>query len=330
VCCDAAGFTDGENDGPFKGELRGGKQDADFVWILDMRTELGITPHQGSASSPLVVGDLVFVVTGQGRDYKTGRVENPKAPSFLAADAKTGKVVWQDSSPGDRILTGQWGSPAYGIVDGQPQVAFPGGDGRLYAFEPATGKPLWKFDCKTHEKIKEDGKPETTNQLFATPVYFEDRVLIAVGEHPDVGGGPPGCLRMIDARQRGDITKTGEVWRLDGPNFGPSLSNVAVYDRGVYAVEADGYLNCLDFFSGRLLWRYDLLSTALGSPLVADGKVYVRDGDGSVWVFAAGRAAKVVARNKGFPDMGHGTGVAANGVLYLAGNTRLYAIQKGR
>lgn len=32
----------------------------------------------------------------------------------------TGKVVWQDSSPGEGILHGQWASPAIGVVDGPP------------------------------------------------------------------------------------------------------------------------------------------------------------------------------------------------------------------
>jgi outer membrane protein assembly factor BamB len=327
VCCDAAGFLDDENDGPIRDEKRAGKQDADFVWILDMRKELGITVHQGSASSPLVVGDLVFAVTGQGMNYLTRRVENPRAPSFIAVDRRTGKVVWQDSSPGDRIISGQWGSPSYGVVDGIPQVAFPGGDGWLYAFEPATGKPLWKFNCKAHEKMV-DGKPETTNHLFATPVYVDDRVYIAAGEHPDIGGGPPGCLRAIEATQRGDITTTGEVWRLDGANFEPSMSNVAVANRLVYAAEASGYLTCLDMSSGRMIWRYDLLSTVLGSPLVADGKVYVQTGDGEIFVFEAKKEARLLAKNR-LPGLGHGTPVIANGVIYLSGGysgNGLYAI----
>jgi outer membrane protein assembly factor BamB len=327
VCCDVQGFHDGENDGPFKEEARSRKQDADIVWILDMRKELGIRPHQASASSPLVAGDRVFVVAGHGRDYETGKVIRPEAPSFIAVDAATGKVLWQDNSPGDRILSGGWGSPAYGIVDGQPQVAFPGGDRWLYAFEPASGKLLWKFDCGAHEKIKDDGKPETDNQLFAPPVYFQDRVLIAFGEHPDVGGtDSPGCLRVIDARKRGDITKTGEVWRIDGANFERSISNVAVQGGVVYALESTGYLNGIDFHSGRVIWRHDFLTTTLGPPLVADGKIYVRTGDGEVVVFAASKKYKVIARNKDLPDLGQGTVVAANGVLYVAGNVRLYAI----
>jgi outer membrane protein assembly factor BamB len=117
--------------------------DGKAKWTLDMRKELGVSPYQGSASSPLVVDDLVYVVTGQGTDFKKHKVMNPKAPSFIAVDKATGKVKWQDSSPGEHLFQGQWGSPAYGVVDGRAQVVFPGGDGWLYSFEPLTGKLLW-------------------------------------------------------------------------------------------------------------------------------------------------------------------------------------------
>ena len=32
------------------------------------------------------------------------------------------------------------------VVDGVPQVVFPGGDGWLYAFNARTGEIVWKFD----------------------------------------------------------------------------------------------------------------------------------------------------------------------------------------
>jgi outer membrane protein assembly factor BamB len=326
VCADAEGFADGENDGPFTSESATGAHDADFVWLLDMRKELGISPYQASASSPLVVGDLVFVVTGQGVGDQTHVVKNPEAPSFIAVDRRTGKIAWQDSSPGERILEGQWGSPAYGVVEGRPQVAFPGGDGWLYAFRPATGELLWKFNCKAHEKIK-NGRPETRNQLLATPVYSGSRVLIAVGPNPEAGG-TPGALRAIDARKRGDVTGSAELWRTPPKAFGGSISTVAVHEGLVYAIELDGFVDCFELDTGKRVWRHDLLATVWGSPLVADGKVYVRNEDGDVVVLEAGREKKVLATNT-LPGLSHGTVVAAGGVLYIAGDKQLYAVVAG-
>ena len=327
VCCDAEGFLDGENDGPFKGEKLTGKRDADIVWILDMREDLGIRPYQASASSPLVVGDLVFAVTGQGISEETHKVKDPQAPSFVAVDRSTGKVVWQDNSPGERILNGQWASPAYGVVDGQAQVAFPGGDGWLYAFEPKAGKLLWKFNCKAHEKVSDEGKPETSNHLLATPVYSGNRVLIAVGDNPESNTDANGCLRAIDARKRGDVTKSAELWRVAGEEFTSSISNVAARDGRVYAVQLRGFLDCFDSESGKRLWQHDFLTLVWGSPLVADGKVYVRTEEGDTFVFQEGPKKKILATNV-LPSLANGTVVASGGVLYVAGTTRLYAISR--
>jgi outer membrane protein assembly factor BamB len=298
------------------------------VWTLDFRAAFGVTPNQASASSPLVVGDLVFVVTGQGANNKTGVVKNSAAPSFVAVDRQTGKVVWQDNSPGAKILTGQWGSPGYGVVDGQPQVVFPGGDGWLYSFEPTTGKLLWKFNCKAHEKPSPKGEPETTFNLASAPVFFGHRVLMAIGE-PEASSAA-GALRCIDARKRGDTTNTAELWRVGGKEFNDSLSTVAVHDGLVYASDAAGFLHCIDLETGKPLWEHDHLANIWGSPLVADGKVYSQTGEGVVFIFQAGREKKLLGKIDTLPDMAHGTPVAANGVLYITGQRKLYAIAAGR
>lgn len=280
------------------------------VWLLDMREELGVTPYQASASSPLVADGRVFVVTGHGISGEAHKVKNPASPSFVAVDAATGKVLWQDSSPGERIHNGQWGSPALG--DGR--VYFPGGDGVLYAFNPADGKLLWKLDCLAHE-AKRSG-----DHLVATPVYVDGKVLIATGNNPEDGDGA-GCLRAIDARSG------KELWKLAGKEYGRSIANVAVHEGLVYAVELGGWVGCVEFETGKRLWRHDLLSTVWGSPVVADGRVYVRTGDGDVVVLATEREAKVLATNT-LPGLSHGTVTAAGGVVYIAGDSKLYCVAK--
>jgi len=294
------------------------------LWSRDMRVSLGVTPNQASSSSPLVADGRVFVVTGQAAGYKTGKVKNPSAPSFIAVDAATGDVLWQDSSPGGRIMTGQWGSPGYGVADGVAQVVFPGGDGWLYSFEPATGKLLWKFNGKAHEKPLASGEPETTFQFLAAPVFVGDRVYAAIGD-PEAGTGP-GALRCLDVRQRGDVTLTAELWRIDGEAFNDSISMPVVHEGLVYAVDTPGYVHCLDAATGKKLWMHDLKSNVWGSPLVADGKVHVQTADGALAILAVGREKRILAFNESLPDAQHGTPVAANGVLYIAGQKQLYAI----
>ncbi|MHC4798373.1 MAG: outer membrane protein assembly factor BamB family protein [Planctomycetota bacterium] len=317
MCADTEGFRDGQNDGSFKGEKLRDEGAADFVWWLDMLKELRVSPMQASSSSPVVVGDLVFVLTGHGVDSESGEVRNPSAPSFIAVQRQTGRVVWSDNSPGRRILAGQWSSPAWGLVNKKPQVVFPGGDGFLYSFEPETGKLLWKFNCNA-------GDPPSENHLVATPVIHRNHVYISVGQDPESGDGE-GRLWSVDAGLGGDVTRSGVLWSVGGRDFGRSISTVAVCDGLLYAAELGGYLACFDVMTSKLYWRYDLKARVWSSPLAVDGKIYIANEDGEVMVFKQGQEAVLLASNS-LPGSVHGSAVVANGVLYVSDSRRLYAI----
>ena len=318
VALDTEGFSDGENDGPVTDERLAGPADADIVWRLDMMKELGVRPRNLANSSPAVWEDLVFIVTSNGRDDEAGKVLAPDAPSFLAVNRETGKVVWQDKSPGDRILHGQWSSPALGEANGVMQVVFPGGDGWLYAFNARTGAPLWRFDLNPKDSVW----PRTRNSALSTPVFHGGRVYMAVGQDPENGEGV-GHLYCIDPTKTGDITESGRVWHYD--KIRRSISTVAVADGLIYAADFSGFLHCLDAATGTPHWTFDMLAAVWGSPLVADGKVFLGDEDGDVVVLQAGKALKQLAET----NMGsavYSTPVAANGALYIMNTSRLFSI----
>ena len=133
-CLDTEGFHDGENDGPYTAEVSSDKDEADVIWVLDMMKDLGVSQHNMCSCSLTAIGDILFVCTSNGVDESHINLPAPQAPSFLAVDKNTGKVLWTDASPGDNILHGQWSSPAYAVLGGTPQVMFAGGDAWLYSF----------------------------------------------------------------------------------------------------------------------------------------------------------------------------------------------------
>ncbi len=318
VCLDTAGFTDGKNDGPFQNENYKGPTDADIVWKLDMMKDLGVFQHNMANSSPAVWGDLIFVETSNGRDENDEKVPSPKAASFIAVDKTTGKVVWRDSSPGDRILHGQWSSPALGEVGGVMQAFFPGGDGWLYGFNARTGERLWMFDVNPKDAVY----PKTRNDIIATPAFQDGRIYIASGQDPEHGEGV-GHMYCIDPARSGDITETGRVWHFD--KIRRSISTAAVTDGLVYISDFSGFLHCLDAATGRSYWTFDALAAVWGSPLVAEGKVYLGDEDGDVVVLQAGKELKKIAEM----NMGssvYSSPVPANGALYIMTRSELYAI----
>jgi outer membrane protein assembly factor BamB len=318
VCLDTEGFMDGKNDGPFQEEVYKGPTDADIIWKLDMMKELGVRQLFMANSSPVLWEDLVFLETSNGREENGENVPAPKAPSFIAVNKDTGKVVWQDNSPGDKILHGQWSSPALGLVDGVQQVFFAGGDGWIYGFNARTGEKLWKFDMNPPDAVW----PKTRNYGVSTPVFSGGDVFISVGQDPDSGMGI-GHIYCIDPTKRGDITESGKVWQYDKINR--SISTAAITDGLVYISDFKGVLHCLDAKTGKAYWTYDMLAPVWGSPLAADGKIYLADQDGDIAVFKAGKEMKKPAEI----DMGDSvcsTPVPANGVLYVMTRSELYAI----
>lgn len=315
VCLDTEGFLDGENDGPFQGETRKGPTDADIVWKLDMMKDLGVFPRHMANSSPVIWQDLVFVHTSNGRGEE--HVPSPKAPSFLAVNKNTGKVVWQDNSPGDGILMGQWSSPAIGQVNGVQQAFFAGGDGWLYSFNARTGEKLWKFDLNPSKTA-----PKARNYGVATPVFRDGMVLMSAGQDPDSGSGQ-GAAYSIDPAKRGDITESGKLWQYEKINR--SISTAAVGNGLAFLSDFDGFLHCVDVKTGKPYWTYDLKSPVWGSPLLADGKVYLGDADGDIAVFTAATELKKPTLID-MADSVFSTPVPANGVLYLMTRTQLYAI----
>lgn len=318
MCVDLQGFRDKENDGPVTDEKATGDFNGDVVWKLDMMDEVGTFPHNLANSSPVSYGDLLFVSTSNGQDESHVNIPSPRAPAIIAINKKTGKVVWEDASPGDKILHGQWSTPTVGKIGGVDMVVMGQGDGWVRGYEAATGKKLWEFDTNPKDSVW----PKTRNEIISTPVIYEDRVYIANGQDPEHGEGV-GHMYCIDATKRGDITKTGMVWHYD--KIRRSISTPAIRDGLVYQPDFSGFLHCLDAKTGQVYWTHDMFAAVWGSPLLVDGKLYLGDEDGDVIIMQAGKEKKILAEiNMG--SSVYSTPVPANGVLFITNRNHLFAL----
>ena len=324
VCIDTEGFRDGENDGPVMDEAETTEIDGDVIWVLDMIEELAVFPHNLATCSPVGVGDLLFVITSNGVDEGHVAIPSPFAPSFIALNKKTGELVWESDLPGENILHGQWANPTYGEVNGKGQVYMPGGDGWVYALDAETGKLVWKFDCNPKESVWELGGRGTRNAIIATPVFYDNKVFVAVGQDPEHGEGI-GHLWAINATGTGDVTDMVAVWHIGDQEFHRTISTVAIYDGMLYAADLSGFVYGLDLETGEQQWKYDTFAAIWGSPLVVDDKVLIGDEDGDVAVLKAGKQLELLFE----VNMGsavYTTPVFDDGVLYIASRNRLFAI----
>jgi len=322
VCADVQGFRDNENDGPFKDEQFATQNDADFIWKLDMMgEELGVFPHNLANSSPVAFGDLIFVSTSNGQDESHVNVASPRAPAIIAVNKDTGKVVWEDASPGDRILHGQWSTPSVGRVGDVDMAVMGQGDGIVRAYVAQTGEKLWEFDMNPKDSVW----PKTRNEIISTPVIVDNVVYIANGQDPEHGEGV-GHAYAIDATKRGDITESGRIWHYD--KIRRSISTAAVHEGLVYFADFSGFVHCLDAKTGQPYWTHDMFAAVWGSTMYIDGKIYIGDEDGDVTVLQAGKELKVLAESNMNSSV-YSTPVPANGVLFMNNRNQLFALAEG-
>ena len=356
ACLDIHGLANG-NDGPYQDEAKHmvpagapplslGKTDADILWLFDLVSGVGIHPHDSAHASILIQGDLLYLNSSNGQDNTHHKIRAVDAPSLVVLGKATGRLVAKDAERiGPRIVHSTWASPSLGEVGGRPLVFFGGGDGVCYAFEAlatappegqvATLKKVWSFDCDPAGP-KEDihrymgNRKVSASNIKGMPVFHNGRVYVAAGG--DIWWGKEEAwLKCIDASRApgagdgsGDITKTGEVWSY--PLRRHCCSTPAIWNGLLFIADCGRTVHCLDAETGKPHWTHETKGEIWGSPLVADGKVYIGTRHGDFWVLAADKEKRVL----GEVEVGSmpGTAVAANGTLYVPTMTRLFAVQR--
>jgi outer membrane protein assembly factor BamB len=320
------------------------EKDADILWLVDLREALGVEAHDAVHCAVLSHGPHLYVCTSNGVDAKHDYMVAAEAPSLVVLEKATGKVVARDgeAAMGPHIVHSTWSSPALVEVAGREIVVFGGGDGVVYGFEalsPEAGpevdeevvalKRVWRFDCDP-EGPKDDvhsyrGNRETSaSNIYGMPVVHGGQVFITAGG--DFWHGKrESWISCFDPSGEGDITETAEVWRYRLVKH--CMATPAVAGGLVYIADTSGRLHCIDADTGEGVWVHDTHGVCWGSPLVADGKVYLVNQEGKYVVLAAGREKEVLGEVK-LRDAVNGSPVAANGVLYVTGMTRLWALHE--
>ena len=164
-------------------------------------------------------------------------------------------------------------------------------------------KKIWSCDCNP-PGYREDangvpircsnyGCPGSASEILATPVFYQNKVYVAIGQNANFGPGR-GNLVCIDATRKGDLQAGQWVWNYDG--IKRAISTVSIADGLVYACDVAATVHCLDAQTGQKYWAYPCLDAETGqntnvcwaSTVVADGKVFLVTHKG-LYVLATGR-----------------------------------------
>ncbi len=354
VCLDMNGLANG-NDGPFTDEaahmaskgdppLKLSSKDADIVWLYDMRNTLGVRQHNGSNGSVLINGQYLYVSTSNGVNATHRSLDTPEKPSLIVLDKRTGRLVGVDDARiGSQIFHGTWSSPSMGVVGGKKRIFFGAGDGVCYGFDAlaarAVGRsdnvaprklaPAWRFDTDPDNRTDNphqfhNNRTEGPSTIIGMGVFDRGRVYVTAGGDP-WHGKTKAWLMCLDAAGSGDTTAKKPIWSC--PLKLHSTATPSIADGLVYVTDWGRHIHCIDAATGKIVWSHKARGAIWGSTLVADSKVYFGTQRGDFWVMQAGRELKVLSTCQIPGGMGS-TPTVANGVLYVAGNKRLYAVAK--
>jgi outer membrane protein assembly factor BamB len=318
-----------------------GQQDGDIVWCFDFIRDLDVWAQDAVDCSPLVVGDRVWLSPSVGVDRSHKFIPSPHAPNLMVLDRHTGALLATNASPySARVFHGEWSSPTLVRAGGRDLVVWGGGDGICRAYDlhfdagrdgqPGVLREVWRFDANPPHTKARDGRPlpynknrEGPSEIIATPVFDGRHIYVGVGQDSRHGPGP-GCFSCIDPGGLGDITGSGRVWQSF--DVQRSFSSAAVTAGLAVVADYTGIVHCFDAATGARLWTHDLDARVFGSPLAADGRIYIGDEKGYITVLALAREKRLLHSVR-LDSAVYTTPVAVNGTLFIAASKTLYAFR---
>lgn len=107
-----------------------------------------------------------------------------------------------------------------------------------------------------------------------------------------------------------------------------TIGTPAIKDDLFFIADFSGLVHCLDAKSGKLYWTHDMFAASWGSVMIADGKVLIGDEDGDVTIFELSKEKNIISEIN-MENAVYSTPIVANGVLYIANKSTLFAIKEG-
>ena len=287
--------------GMFKGFDFNGKE----LWSRDIQKDYGqFGLNWGYASSPLLFEDSLYVQVLHG-------MKTDDASYVMSIDKKSGKTVWKVDRPTNAIRESpdSYTTPGLLRYGKTTEIVVTGGD-CVTGHDPATGKELWRANG-----LNPDNNPNY--RIVASPIIFNEIIYAPTRYKP---------LLALKAGGRGDVTGSHVLWSTAN---GPDVPTPVTDGKYFYVVKDNGVMWCLDAKTGAEVYANQRIKSGAysGSPVLADGKIYVTNEDGLTTVVAAGPKFEVLAENP-LNDYVLSSPAISDGRIYIRTAQHLYAIGK--
>jgi len=276
------------------------------IWRRDIQADYGrFGLNHGYASTPLLHGERLYVQVLHGM--------HTDDPSYVfAVNSDTGKTIWKVERPTDaqQESPDNYGTPQVTAVGGKLQLVISGAD-YVTGHDLDTGKELWRIGGfnPTHNPA---GRTIASAVVIGSNVFFS-----STRGRPFIG---------FRAGGSGNITGKNELWTN---NLGSDVPTPATDGTYIYVLRDNGALNCLEALTGKVVYegRRIELGTYSASPLLADGKIYCVNEEGTTTVVKAGPVFAVLGVNK-LDNLTLASPIACDSQILIRTADYLYCIQK--
>ena len=253
-------------------------------------------------------------VLHEGRLYL--QLIHSAAQLVVCIDGQSGKEVWKVERESDGVAECEhsYASPtAYRKDD--LNVLITHGNDYCIGHDPGTGKELWRV-----AGLNPKEKYNRTLRFVASPVVSQGLLVVPSAKNRGVS-----VVRLSEAKGRIEQGGPGELWRMDRGTT--DVTTPLLYRGLLYLCKENGTILCLDALTGKQLYQERFhAQTYRGSPVAANGRVFLTARDGTFTVLKAGKTYEVIGKNK-LDDQFTASPVIAHDRLYLRGYRYLYAIR---
>jgi hypothetical protein len=231
------------------------------VWT---NRELTLKHENGPGSTPVLWGDLLIV-----------HCDGSDAQSIAAINKHDGTLAWKTPRSGEMDANPQlkkaYGTPLVTNIGGREALLSPAANW-LYAYEPETGRELWKV---SYGGLGFSIVPRPVighGMVFLSTSFMKPEILaVTLSEQPKI------------------------AWRFN--KQAPNIPSPLLVGDELYIVADKGVATCLDAKTGQVNWTERLGGNFCSSPVFVDGRILVGNREGQTFVIAPGKSYKLLANN---------------------------------
>jgi outer membrane protein assembly factor BamB len=283
------------------------------LWQRSLTEEYGaVTTHGGRTTSPIIDGDKVILNT---LILAWGDLNRP-GNRYFAFDTRTGQTIWV-SSPQSRHYDTNYSTPVVATIDGVRAMVVGGTDGVYHALKVNTGEKIWSI--------------EVSKRAILNSALVRDNVAYITHGEENIDTTEMGMIAAVDAARTGVLGVDAFKWRTRG--FLPTFASPVMDADRLYTVDNGAIVGAFDLTTGAKLWERSLGTLQKGSPVLADGKLYVGTENGKVYILRPSATGvevldEDVLGNPQDPEPIVASPIVADGRVYITSMEAMYAIGK--